>query len=139
MLRATKDTAQITYNSETAPFDLPTVKTKSQEPQSGKPNRLFGIKEAPTFYPAKDEFKDPSTYIKSLEGPGSKYWIIKIVPPADYHPEFSLNTESFRFKTRVQKLNEIEGETRTAVNYLEQVKSYYKLKGKPTTYIPKLD
>ncbi|KAL7311869.1 hypothetical protein PS15m_009582 [Mucor circinelloides] len=139
MLRVTKGTAQAVYNSETALFDLSTVKTKSQEPQRGKSNRLFGIQEAPTFYPTKDEFKDPLAYIKNLEGPGSKYGIIKIVPPADYRPEFSLNTESFRFKTRVQKLNEIEGETRTAVNYLEQVKSYYKLRGKSTTNIPKLD
>ncbi|KAL7324721.1 hypothetical protein PS15p_209871 [Mucor circinelloides] len=139
MLRETKDTAQTAYNSETAPFDLSTVKTKSQEPEVDKPNRLFGIQEAPTFYPTKEEFKDPLAYIKSLEGPGSKYGIIKIVHPADYHPEFSLNTESFRFKTRVQKLNEIEGETRTAVNYLKQVKSYYKLRGKSITNIPKLD
>ncbi|KAL7322285.1 hypothetical protein PS15p_211925 [Mucor circinelloides] len=139
MLRATKDTAQTAYNSETAPFDLSTVKTKSQEPQSGKSNRLFGIKEAPTFYPTKEEFKDPLAYIESRGNVGHYYGIIKIVPPVDYNPEFSLNTESFRFKTRVQKLNEIEGETRTAVNYLEQVKSYYKLRGKSTTYIPKLD
>ncbi|CAO0801826.1 unnamed protein product [Mucor circinelloides] len=139
MLRATKDTTQTAYNSETAPFDLSTVKTKSQEPEVGKSNRLFGIQEAPTFYPTNEEFKDPLAYIKSLEVPGSKYGIIKIVPPADYHPRFSLNTESFRFKTRIQKLNKIEGETRTVVNYLEQVKSYYKLRGKSTTNIPKLD
>ncbi|EPB92398.1 hypothetical protein HMPREF1544_00696 [Mucor circinelloides 1006PhL] len=139
MLRATQDTTQTAYNSETAPFDLSTVKTKSQEPEVGKSNRLFGVKEAPTFYPTKEEFKDPLAYIKSLEGQGSKYGIIKINPPADYNPEFSLDTESFRFKTRVQKLNEIDGETRTAVNYLEQVKSYYKLRGKSTTNIPKLD
>jgi len=93
MLRETKDTAQTAYNSETAPFDLSTVKTKSQEPQSGKSSRLFGIKEDPTFYPTKEEFKDPLAYIESLEGLGSKYGIIKIVPPADYHLKFSLNME----------------------------------------------
>ena len=93
MIKATKDTAQAAYNSETAPFDLSTVKTKSQEPEVGKSNRLFGIQEAPTFYPTKEECKDPLAYIKSLEGQGSKYGIIKIVPPADYNPEFSLNTE----------------------------------------------
>ncbi|EPB82106.1 hypothetical protein HMPREF1544_11142 [Mucor circinelloides 1006PhL] len=139
MHRTTKGAAKTAYKSEAIPFDLSTVKTKSQEPESRKSSRLFDIEEAPTFYPTRDEFKDSLAYIESIRYEGEKYGIIKIVPPTDYNPEFSLNTESFRFKTRVQKLNEIEGNTRTSVNYLEQIKRYYRLTGKFNTKVPQLE
>lgn len=75
------------------PFDLSTVKTKADEDHVRKNKRIFGIKEAPTFYPTKDEFKDPLSYIEKISPQGEKYGIIKIVPPKDYKPEFSLKTE----------------------------------------------
>ncbi|KAK4509010.1 phosphogluconate dehydrogenase (decarboxylating) gnd1 [Mucor velutinosus] len=143
MRRTTKSTAKTAYRSKAAaPFDLSTVKTKSQElaaSASRKSNRLFGIEEAPTFYPTQDEFRDPLRYIEKISPEGEKYGIIKIVPPKDYNPDFSLKTESFRFKTRIQKLNSMEGETRTNVNYLEQIKKYHKLTGKSITKLPQLD
>lgn len=93
MRRTAKSTAKTTHKSDTVPFGLSTVKTKSQEPASRKSNRLFGIEEAPTFYPTKDEFKDPLRYIDKISPQGEKYGIIKIVPPKDYNPDFSLKTE----------------------------------------------
>jgi histone demethylase JARID1 len=75
------------------PFDLTTVKTKPDEHVIRKNERIFGIKEAPTFYPTKEEFKDPLKYIEKISPEGEKYGIIKIVPPKDYHPPFSLKTE----------------------------------------------
>lgn len=124
------------------PFDLSAVKTKSQElaaSASRTSNRLFGIEEAPTFYPTEDEFSDPLRYIEKISPEGEKYGIIKIVPPSNYNPDFSLKTESFRFKTRIQKLNSMEGETRTNVNYVEQIKAYHTLIGKSMSKLPHLD
>ncbi|KAI7876296.1 uncharacterized protein EV154DRAFT_429798 [Mucor mucedo] len=121
------------------PFDLSTVKTKADEDHVRKNKRIFGIKEAPTFYPTREEFKDPLSYIEKISPQGEKYGIIKIVPPKDYKPEFSLKTENFRFKTRIQKLNSMEGETRTNVNYLEQLTKYHILTGRPVGKIPQLD
>ncbi|KAF1797759.1 C5HC2-type zinc finger transcription factor [Mucor lusitanicus] len=144
MRRTTKSTSKAAHKSRAAaPFDLSTVKTKSQEPAAAsagrKSNRLFGIEEAPTFYPTRDEFKDPLRYIEKISPEGEKYGIIKIVPPNDYNPDFSLKTESFCFKTRIQKLNSMEGETRTKGNYLEQIKKYHKLTGKSISKLPQLD
>ncbi|KAI8637375.1 hypothetical protein BD408DRAFT_58520 [Parasitella parasitica] len=139
MRRAAKNTTIKSDTSSTLPFDLSSVKIKSEEPVSGKSKRLFGIEEAPTFYPTKDEFKDPLSYIEKISPEGEKYGIIKIVPPKDYNPDFSLKTETFRFKTRIQKLNSMEGETRTNVNYLEQLNKYHILTGKPVGKIPQLD
>jgi histone demethylase JARID1 len=89
MRRATRNPVKST---ETAPpFDLNKVKTTADAVRNG--NRIFGIQEAPTFYPTKQEFQDPLAYIAKISPEGEKYGIIKIVPPEDYHPEFSLKTE----------------------------------------------
>ncbi|GAA5807670.1 hypothetical protein MFLAVUS_001041 [Mucor flavus] len=137
MRRTSKRVAMTTDGG--IPFDLTTVQTSSTQPETPKTNRIFGIQEAPTFYPTKDEFKDPLGYIEKISPQGEKYGIIKIVPPKDYKPEFSLKTENFRFKTRIQKLNSMEGETRTNVNYLEQLTKYHILTGRPVGKIPQLD
>ncbi|GAN06616.1 histone demethylase JARID1A [Mucor ambiguus] len=110
MRRTTKSTTKAANKSNVAaPFDLSAVKTKSQEPAasaaSRKSNRLFGIEEAPTFYPTKDEFRDPLRYIEKISPQGEN----------------------------------MEGETRTNVNYLEQITKYHKLTGKSITKLPQLD
>lgn len=93
MRRASKRVAMTT--STGLPFDLSMVKTKPDDASATnrKNERIFGLKEAPTFYPTKEEFKDPLQYIEKISPEGEKYGIIKIVPPNDYQPEFSLKTE----------------------------------------------
>jgi histone demethylase JARID1 len=98
MRRTTKNVVKTSEVKNTLPFDLSAVKTKSEEPVSRKSKRLFGIEEAPTFYPTKDEFKDPLSYIEKISPEGEKYGIIKIVPPKDYNPDFSLKTEVCYYK-----------------------------------------
>lgn len=98
MRRTTKNVVKTSEAKNTLPFDLSAVKTKSEEPASRKSKRLFGIEEAPTFYPTKDEFKDPLSYIQKISPEGEKYGIIKIVPPKDYNPDFSLKTEVCCYK-----------------------------------------
>ncbi|KAG1292260.1 hypothetical protein G6F66_007116 [Rhizopus arrhizus] len=122
------------------PFDLSSVRTTIEESSFvRKDKRIFGLTEAPTFYPTKEEFKDPLSYVQKISAEGAKYGIAKIIPPRDYKPEFCLNTENFRFKTRLQKLNSMEGETRANVNYLEQLTKYHILTGKPVVRVPQLD
>ena len=48
-------------------------------------------------------------------------------------------SKNFRFKTRVQKLNSMEGETRANVNYLEQLYKFHRLHGHPINKVPQLD
>lgn len=91
MRRATRNTVKSTETAA-APFDLSKVKTTADAPMR-KGERIFGLQEAPTYYPTKEEFQDPLAYIAKISPEGEKYGIIKIVPPKDYHPEFSLKTE----------------------------------------------
>ncbi|KAI8880179.1 hypothetical protein K501DRAFT_225308 [Backusella circina FSU 941] len=138
MRRSSARTATTTQTNRDA-FDLTSVKRDAKE-DVRLHERIFGLKEAPTFHPTKEEFKDPLAYIEKISAIGEKYGIIKIVPPKDYKPEFCLKTENFRFRTRIQKLNSMEGETRTNVNYLEQLTKYHLLNGnKSGVKIPQLD
>ena len=54
---------------------------------------MFGIPEAPTFYPTDEEFRDPMEYMRKIAPEGSKYGIVKIVPPQGWNPTFAINTE----------------------------------------------
>ncbi|KAI9310266.1 hypothetical protein BX666DRAFT_2033269 [Dichotomocladium elegans] len=119
-------------------LDLSTVKTSSETPPRTRP-RIFGLQEAPTYYPTREEFTDPIQYIRKIRPEAEKFGIAKIVPPPDYSPKFALNTEEFRFRTRLQKLNSMEGETRANVNYLEQLHNFHRLNGHPVNKIPQLD
>lgn len=62
----------------------------SDEP---KTNRLFGIPDAPTYRPTEEEFRDPMEYMRKIAPEGSKYGIVKIIPPDSWNPTFAINTE----------------------------------------------
>lgn len=60
-----------------------------------KKNRLFGIPEAPTYFPSEAEFQDPMEYIRKIAPEGRKYGIVKIVPPDSWNPPFAINTQVY--------------------------------------------
>jgi len=55
--------------------------------------RPHGLQEAPTFRPTEEEFKNPMEYMKKIAPEGSKYGIIKIIPPDSWNPDFAIDTE----------------------------------------------
>lgn len=86
-------------------------------------------KEAPTFHPSPEEFKDPLLYISKIRPVAENFGICKIKPPPDWQPPFTLNVEEFKFTPRVQKLNELEAQTRIKLNYLDQIGKFWELQG----------
>ena len=54
---------------------------------------MSGIPEAPTFRPTEDEWANPMEYMRSIYKEGSKYGIIKIIPPDGWNPDFAIDTE----------------------------------------------
>lgn len=68
------------------------VRPNEEEKVSHKHERPFGLQEAPTLYPNEDEFRDPQEYIQSLRPLGEQYGILKIIPPSNWRPKFSLDT-----------------------------------------------
>ncbi|CAO3591122.1 unnamed protein product [Absidia cylindrospora] len=137
MKRTSPRTKVLASNHWSKSLDLTTVKmTRETIPRTRE--RIFGLTEAPTYHPTAEEFKDPLKYIKKIQPEAEPYGIIKIVPPKDYKPDFCLNTEAFRFRTRIQKMNSMEGETRTSLNYWEQVQNFHRSQGNPISRIPHL-
>ncbi|KAG9070667.1 hypothetical protein KI688_008206 [Linnemannia hyalina] len=140
MKQAKHRPVQATHHKAPA-LDLSTVATTAppENPSIHPPTRIFGLVEAPCFYPTAEQFTEPLKYIESIRPEAEKAGICKIIPPVGWKPTFALDSEVFRFKTRIQKLNSMEGETRTNLNYLEQLYKFHSQQGQPVLKIPQLD
>ncbi|ORZ33154.1 PLU-1-like protein-domain-containing protein [Catenaria anguillulae PL171] len=97
-----------------------------------------GVSHCPIYYPTLDEFSDPLAYIASIRPEAERAGICKIVPPREWAPEFAIDTETFRFKTRIQPLSEMEGSARAALDFLDTLQKLHALLGHPMTHLPTL-
>lgn len=61
--------------------------------ETPKTMRPHGLQEAPTYCPTLEQFKCPMEFIRSIAEEGSKYGIVKIIPPDDWLPDFGVDTE----------------------------------------------
>ncbi|KAJ9073309.1 hypothetical protein DSO57_1017869 [Entomophthora muscae] len=89
-----------------------------------KTKRSFDLPTAPTFYPAEDEFADPSSYIASIRPQAEKFGLCKVVPPKSFSPRFNLDVEEFKFQPRKQKLNGLGAATRAELNFISNLLAY---------------
>uniref|UniRef100_A0A3Q3QWB4 [histone H3]-trimethyl-L-lysine(4) demethylase n=2 Tax=Monopterus albus TaxID=43700 RepID=A0A3Q3QWB4_MONAL len=85
--------------------------------------------ECPVFEPSWEEFQDPLAYIAKIRPIAEKSGICKIRPPPDWQPPFSLELDRFRFTPRIQRLNELEAETRVKLNYLDRIARFWEIQG----------
>ncbi|XP_058570961.1 lysine-specific demethylase 5D isoform X3 [Neofelis nebulosa] len=85
--------------------------------------------ECPVFEPTWAEFRDPLGYIAKIRPIAEKSGICKIRPPADWQPPFAVEVENFRFTPRIQRLNELEAQTRVKLNYLDQIAKFWEIQG----------
>ncbi|KAL8697280.1 MAG: hypothetical protein Q9224_002396 [Gallowayella concinna] len=124
------------------PLDMSTVERRGHPMavrETNKRIRPHGLKDAPTFRPTEEEFRDPMEYIRKIAPEGRKYGICKIIPPSGWTPEFAIDTEKFHFRTRRQELNSVEGGTRTNLNYLDQLAKFHKQHGMNLNRFPSVD
>ncbi|CAI2161535.1 6629_t:CDS:2 [Funneliformis geosporum] len=115
------------------PFDFTTVRTEYQYKDPPKESRIINIPDAPTLYPTPEEFRNPYAYIESIADIGHRYGIVKIIPPEGWRPSFE-----FRFNTRKQTVNTMEGQTRVKLNYLQQLQMFHAQQGKKNFVKPPL-
>jgi histone demethylase JARID1 len=123
-------------------LDLSSVKTSTPrrpKEEGFQDPRLFGLSDCPSYYPTPDEFKDPMAYIKSISQDAEAYGICKIVPPEGWKMPFVTDTEAFRFKTRLQRLNSIEASSRAKLNFLEQLYQFHKQQGNARVVVPTIN
>uniref|UniRef100_K3WE26 JmjN domain-containing protein n=1 Tax=Globisporangium ultimum (strain ATCC 200006 / CBS 805.95 / DAOM BR144) TaxID=431595 RepID=K3WE26_GLOUD len=93
----------------------------------------------PVFYPTREQFKNPLKYISSIRHIGEQAGICKIVPPAGWQPPFAINEKTFKFRTRVQQLNCIDGHSRAEGNFVESLRMFLYRNGTPMKELPRVD
>jgi histone demethylase JARID1 len=122
------------------PFDINTIRTSApRHPAPRTTSRLFGLREAPTYYPTPEQFADPLAYVASLPAEARAAGICKVVPPEGWKMPFCVESDTFRFKTRLQRLNQLEAASRAKVNFLEQLTMFHMQQGDATVTIPVID
>jgi len=121
---------------------------KSPSPPAAAPARsplppmsddLFGLEEAPTFRPTEEEFEDPYAYIEKIRKAGERAGICKIIPPASWKPPFCVDVEHFKFRTRLQRLNDLDANSKAQNSYLDGLQAFWENQGQPMHRLPQLD
>ncbi|RZF32830.1 hypothetical protein LSTR_LSTR011476 [Laodelphax striatellus] len=85
---------------------------------------------APTFYPTKEEFEDPTLYINNIRPLAEQYGLCKVVPPKDTFFPFTLDVANFKFPTRVQNLCRIDAAAKNKAIFLGRLKKFWEMRGK---------
>ncbi|WRT65018.1 uncharacterized protein IL334_001959 [Kwoniella shivajii] len=121
-------------------FNPSTVRQEApRHPPTRTAPRLFGIEECPVYYPTIEQFKDTMGYIASISEEAKPFGICKIVPPEGWKMPFTLDSEKFRFKTRLQRLNQLEAASRAKINFLDQLSMFHNQSSDGQVTIPKID
>ncbi|CCE63127.1 hypothetical protein TPHA_0E00310 [Tetrapisispora phaffii CBS 4417] len=82
----------------------------------------------PTLYPTTEEFNNPIEYLSQLrvQKIGKRYGMVKLVPPSDFKPPLSINTDTFKFITRLQNLSQLSLVNRNRLFFMKQLNNYNK-------------
>uniref|UniRef100_A0A8D3CA95 [histone H3]-trimethyl-L-lysine(4) demethylase n=1 Tax=Scophthalmus maximus TaxID=52904 RepID=A0A8D3CA95_SCOMX len=92
-------------------------------------NEFIPPPECPVFEPSWEEFADPFAYINKIRPIAEKTGICKVRPPPDWQPPFACDVERLKFTPRIQRLNELEAQTRVKLNFLDQIAKFWELQG----------
>lgn len=84
---------------------------------------------APVYYPTEEEFADPIEYVASIRADAERYGVVKIVPPKSFKPPFAINKETFVFRPRTQKLNEVEAIVKEKHTFIERLVNFNRYSG----------
>nr|KAF6275187.1 lysine demethylase 5B [Pipistrellus kuhlii] len=94
--------------------------------------------ECPVFEPSREEFADPFAFIHKIRPVAEQTGICKVRPPPDWQPPFACDVDKLHFTPRIQRLNELEAQTRVKLNFLDQIAKYWELQGS-TLKIPHVE
>ncbi|XP_066499718.1 lysine-specific demethylase 5B-B isoform X2 [Hoplias malabaricus] len=94
-----------------------------------RPDEFRPPPECPVFEPSWEEFADPFAFINKIRPIAEKTGICKIRPPPDWQPPFACDVDKLHFTPRIQRLNELEAQTRVKLNFLDQIAKFWELQG----------
>uniref|UniRef100_A0A4W6E9R3 [histone H3]-trimethyl-L-lysine(4) demethylase n=1 Tax=Lates calcarifer TaxID=8187 RepID=A0A4W6E9R3_LATCA len=101
------------------------------EPGDGgpRPDEFEPPPECPVFEPSWEEFGDPFAFINKIRPIAEKTGICKVRPPPGWQPPFACDVDRLHFVPRIQRLNELEAQTRVKLNFLDQIAKFWDLQG----------
>ncbi|XP_038235394.1 lysine-specific demethylase 5B isoform X7 [Dermochelys coriacea] len=85
--------------------------------------------ECPVFEPSWEEFADPFAFIHKIRPIAEQTGICKVRPPPEWQPPFACDVDKLHFTPRIQRLNELEAQTRVKLNFLDQIAKFWELQG----------
>lgn len=94
-----------------------------------QPDEFKPPPECPVFEPSWEEFADPFAFINKIRPIAEKTGICKVRPPPDWQPPFACDVDRLHFTPRIQRLNELEAQTRVKLNFLDQIAKFWELQG----------
>ncbi|XP_061760007.1 lysine-specific demethylase 5B-B isoform X2 [Nerophis ophidion] len=94
-----------------------------------RPDEFKPPPECPVFEPSWEEFADPYAFINKIRPIAEKTGICKVRPPQGWQPPFACDIDRLHFVPRIQRLNELEAQTRVKLNFLDQIAKFWDLQG----------
>ncbi|XP_064778606.1 lysine-specific demethylase 5B-B-like isoform X1 [Oncorhynchus masou masou] len=94
-----------------------------------RPDEFKPPPECPVFEPSWEEFVDPFAFINKIRPIAEKTGICKVRPPPGWQPPFACNVDRLHFTPRIQRLNELEAQTRVKLNFLDKIAKFWELQG----------
>ncbi|XP_029011976.1 lysine-specific demethylase 5B-B [Betta splendens] len=94
-----------------------------------RPDEFKPPPECPVFEPSWEEFQDPYSFINKIRPIAEKTGICKVRPPPGWQPPFACDVDRLHFVPRIQRLNELEAQTRVKLNFLDQIAKFWDLQG----------
>ncbi|KAK2821365.1 hypothetical protein Q7C36_020708 [Tachysurus vachellii] len=94
-----------------------------------RPNEFIPPPECPVFEPSWEEFDDPFAFISKIRPIAERTGVCKIRPPQGWQPPFACDVDQLHFTPRIQRLNELEAQTRVKLNFLDQIAKFWELQG----------
>ncbi|XP_037628330.1 lysine-specific demethylase 5B-B isoform X2 [Sebastes umbrosus] len=102
---------------------------RQQTRQQPRPDEFQPPPECPVFEPSWEEFRDPFAFINKIRPIAEKTGICKVRPPPGWQPPFACDVDRLHFVPRIQRLNELEAQTRVKLNFLDQIAKFWDLQG----------
>uniref|UniRef100_A0AAY4EYW5 [histone H3]-trimethyl-L-lysine(4) demethylase n=1 Tax=Denticeps clupeoides TaxID=299321 RepID=A0AAY4EYW5_9TELE len=94
-----------------------------------RPSEFIPPPECPVFEPSWEEFANPFSFINKIRPIAENSGICKIRPPQGWQPPFACDVDRLHFTPRIQRLNELEAQTRVRLNFLDQIAKFWELQG----------
>lgn len=111
------------------------IRVKIEEfPMGSKP---AGVVQCPTYYPSEEQFRDPISYIHSIQAEAERYGMCKVVPPCSWKME-SRELEDFRFTTKIQYIHKMMHKWSPITEQLENIKRLNEENGNEEFHVPQI-